>query len=298
MLHGCVCRECNDYFGRTLDRALTRESLEGFERYKWGTKASHEVDNFQWSSVSFAAKDVGEYSGVPVRIMADQDGKLRAAPKVCVAIADTTGEHFHFFTEQELANGAWKQASTNWRKGVKVFGSESDSARLRQLLHTQGILLRDWRPLEAPPADELEQVELEVDFRITPEMKRGIAKIAMNYLAHRVGSDAVQAPAFDAIRRFVRHGEEPRIPPIHTDARDPFPTGRTDGMRPVIHWVELTTHSSQNNLLAKVSLYGLFTHTVILAEKFVGPWPPLPTAHLYNPKMATVLEIIPALRLK
>lgn len=32
----CVCDECNNYFGRELDQALARDTLEGITRYKKG----------------------------------------------------------------------------------------------------------------------------------------------------------------------------------------------------------------------------------------------------------------------
>ncbi|HCU12324.1 MAG TPA: hypothetical protein DGB72_09390 [Gemmatimonadetes bacterium] len=50
-----------------------------------------------------------------------------------------------------------------------------------------------------------EDVKIEQEFSITPLMQPGIAKIAMNYLTSRQGTEFALLPAFDPIRRFVRY---------------------------------------------------------------------------------------------
>src|SRR6187551_2390052 len=39
VLKNVVCRDCNDYFGRTLDLKLAPETIEGLDRYKVGGKS-------------------------------------------------------------------------------------------------------------------------------------------------------------------------------------------------------------------------------------------------------------------
>ena len=113
-------------------------------------------------------------------------------------------------------------------------------------------------------------------------MKRAIAKISFNYLAHQLGAEFAALPAFDPIRRFVRYGDDPpRIPVISTFDL-PFRTNRQDDQRPVVHFINLSTHEAHRNLLGGVMLFGFMNHTIMLAENFTGPWPYLPVAHVYN----------------
>ena len=45
-LHDSVCGECNDYFGKTLDRWLARASAEGLERYRWRVRPISSLHQF------------------------------------------------------------------------------------------------------------------------------------------------------------------------------------------------------------------------------------------------------------
>ncbi len=64
-------------------------------------------------------------------------------------------------------------------------------------------------------------------------------------------------------------------------------------LRPVVHFVALATHDAHSNLLGTVMLNGWLVYDVVLAEDFIGPWPELPRAHLYNVKSRTVVEMVP-----
>ena len=41
-----VCQECNNYFGKTLDMDLGRESWEGLKRFEHGVKRLSEFSHF------------------------------------------------------------------------------------------------------------------------------------------------------------------------------------------------------------------------------------------------------------
>ena len=46
VIHNAVCHECNQEFSRTIDLALTRSSVEGYERYRFGVKKPAEIEKF------------------------------------------------------------------------------------------------------------------------------------------------------------------------------------------------------------------------------------------------------------
>ena len=121
-------------------------------------------------------------------------------------------------------------------------------------------------------------------------MERAIAKIAFNYLVYREGADFALAPAFDPVRRFIRYGESPPLPTIHTTLDLPFAVRNlpSPDQRPVLHFVGICgKHPSHQNVLGVVSVFGFVTHTVMLAEDYSGSWPAA-HAHLYNPKTRAV----------
>jgi hypothetical protein len=109
-------------------------------------------------------------------------------------------------------------------------------------------------------------------------------KIAFNYLAFREAALFVLSPAFDPIRTFIRNGVIPAPAPILTSDGVPFRFDNAKGERPVVHFVGIAKpHEGHSTLLALVSLFGLMTHTIILAHDFAGPWP-ASHVYLYNPK--------------
>jgi hypothetical protein len=167
-------------------------------------------------------------------------------------------------------SGAWSQAPVDWKRGVKLFGDDETTQSMRRALEDQGIVLHSWRPFSLQPT--VETVEIGQTFSITKEMKRGIAKIAFNYLAFRQGGEFVRSESFDPIRRYIRNGIDLDLEPIHSSFELPFRTRQPDGVRPIVHWVELATHESHRNLLCTVMLLGFMKHAVVLAENYRGPW--------------------------
>lgn len=132
-------------------------------------------------------------------------------------------------------------------------------------------------------------------------MRRAIARIAFNYLAYRMGPDFVLGGAFDGIRNFIRHGlksEPTEVPPVVSEVRLPFRIPGPDDQRPVVHFVAVARgHSEHQNLLGLVCLFGMLTHTVMLAYEYSAPWPK-PYAHLFNPKTKRVQPWLPGVPLK
>jgi len=84
-----------------------------------------------------------------------------------------------------------------------------------------------------------EDVKIEQEFSITPLMQRGIAKIAMNYLTSRQGTEFALLPAFDPIRRFARYGELPHLPRVDLalgDIRAMAAAGPGHSVSPSMHF--------------------------------------------------------------
>jgi len=48
ILYETVCKECNNYFGRTLDLALSRDSMEALLRFRYGTKPASEAGDLPY----------------------------------------------------------------------------------------------------------------------------------------------------------------------------------------------------------------------------------------------------------
>ncbi len=294
VLHDAVCEPCNTFFSGSIDIALTRDSVEGLERYRWGVKRPDEVARFRYRNLTVRAHDLGDFSGVPVRLGPGDDERPLAANIVpSAAVHRRNSDELVFFSEDQILSGSWNTDAVDYTRGLKLFGADEATRRMRDALERQGIKLT-YRPLAlvAPPGDG---ATLQYEFGMPPEVQRGIAKIAFNYLAFREGAQFVLSPAFDPIRQFIRFGIIPLLSPLETNNDLPFRTSAAEGFVPVVHWVSLEAHASHRNLLGVVSLFSVLRHTVILAEDYDGPWFDLPLAHLYNVKALTVSEVHPVI---
>lgn len=281
VLHDCVCHDCNQFFGKSLDLALARQSFEGLQRYRWGVKNPEEVSKFKYSATDLRADVLGDYSGAWLELAGGSDG-VRVRPAPGAAIRNATGDDFSNFTVEQILSGAWKASPVDWRRGIKLFGDDALTDRMRAALTEQGVAARSWRPLVPPETDG--PISVTHSITITSEMRRAIAKVAFNYLAHVAGPTLCLAPAFDTLREYVRFGRIPSLDPVHSDDTLPFATKRDDGGRPVVHWLGLSSHESHSNLLGSVMLFGSLNHTIVLAEGFTAHQLDLPIAQIYSLK--------------
>lgn len=289
VLHDLVCEACNSLFSRTIDLALTRDGLEGLERYMWGIKDAADVQSFRYGSLRVTSQDKDNFQGAMIRFgSAEDEFSARIQPSAAVRLRE--GDGFASFSESEILSGIWVSDAVDPQRGVKLFGDEESMLRMKAALENQGVKL-DFAAFERPASRSESTFRLE--YAPSDAIRRGVAKIAFNYLAYRQGGDLVRLPAFDPIRSFVRCGQEPDRPPVFTHTEMPFSSSAPDGYVPVVHWISLETHSDHRNLLGVVSLFGAITHTIILAEDYDGPWFDLPVAHLYNVKQMTATEVQP-----
>ena len=298
VIHNAVCHDCNQEFSGTIDLALTRSSVEGYERYRFGVKKPSEIDKFKHSSLTLRVKDPGDFDGAQFVQRADPAGENLVSHIVPgISVRRKEGEGFVHFTEAQVRDGAWLQNNeVDWRLGIKVFGGDAKSDETRAILESQGVVVK-WRALKPPESGE---VKVQQEFEVTPEIRRALAKIAFNYLTYREGPDYALLKAFDPIRKYIRYGEKPSLslPPVLSLEGLPFdrintPKGEVlmDGpKRPVIHFVSLAVKTAERNVLGAVSLFSFMAHRVMLAEAFTGPLPG-PSAHLYNVRMKEVFEL-------
>ena len=297
VIRDAVCHECNQEFGRTIDLNLSRSSVEGLDRYRFGVKEPAEIEKFKYDAVSLRAKNAGDFADARFEQRADASGKKLVARLLPgVAIHRKNGEGFVHLTEAQIADGTWLQnPELDWRRGIKVYGEKNAEERIRAVLRGQGVVPTQWRPL-VPPQDR--EVTVEQEFEVTPQMQRAFAKIAFNYLAYCEGPEYALLGEFDGIRKFIRYGERPAssLPPVISHPGLPFSkidAGKVvlrDGeKRPVVHFVSLRSNT-ERNVVGAITLFAFMTHRVMLAEAFPGRLP-TPHAHLYNIAMKRVGEL-------
>ena len=291
VLHDTVCRDCNSYFGNTLDRILSRGSAEGLQRYFFGVRDPSEITRFSYDTVRLISEIPGDYQGVLLELVEDADATrgVRAVPAPQVGFAEQEGDGFLFFPVSEVRTGAWKNdPRIDWRRGVKILGADVDETKA--LLQTQGVELSTWREMTAPPVDGVE-IDVTEEYQITEEYRRALAKICFNYAAFVHGADFVLQQEFDATRMFIREGVSPGFQVLGNRDDDIFPYESDDypGMSPAIHVVTITKPLNADVVLGQLTLFNWPQWEVVLAPHPVSSV--RHSGHLFNPNTLTVHEL-------
>ncbi len=291
VLHDIVCVDCNDYFGRTLDRIISRGSAEGLQRYFWGVKHPSEIERFSYNNLRLSSEIPGDYHGALLTLFEDADAPkgVKAVPVAQVGFAEAEGDGFIHFSLAEVKAGVWKDdPRIDWRKGVKILGPGMEETRA--LLEAQGVQITKWREMTAPPVDG-EEIEVTEEYRVSSEFQRAIAKICFNYAAYVHGAAFMLQEPFDDTRRFIREGVAPDFRVWGPKDTDIFPYESADhpGMSAIFHVVTVTKPLNADVVLGQVSLFNWLQWEVVLST---SPMRNLRrSGHLFNPSTLTVHEL-------
>ena len=191
---GCVCDDCNSYFGRELDQLLARETLEGISRYTRGQLSSERRPQRRLDIALAEGPEVGPFAGLRVSVDG-ATGTLMRPRAQFHAFNFQTKQNEVYFIEQiaglalpEAIYGAPGKdgAKGTWRVKTLAASKEEHDA-LVAALQSNGI---DYQPGEAfqmPQGNAEESGEeptfpVEIQGEVDTSHKRAIAKILMNFV--------------------------------------------------------------------------------------------------------------------
>ena len=141
------------------------------------------------------------------------------------------------------------------------------------------------------PPERSHSTLCELEGRIDHSIFRAIAKIAFNYLVFWQGSEFVQHPSFDVMRRYIRKGENPNYKMI--DVQDAALLGDepVGGRRRLGHLI--TTNWAQDgvSIVAQVALFNWVRYRVSLARDFTGERRDIRRGHFFDAVNRQILEL-------
>ena len=214
----CVCDECNHYFSSALELALGRDSVEAFLRVEYGVKPPHAVNKLLNKRMKATLAAPGVADGARVLMKTIEEGVFPHPPPQ-VGFRQPGGE-WQFLIEPELSEESVRGLMTD-RTEMKILGRHGtdDTERLVERLSAFNIefTVTD-RVLDQPMADK-SSIQVQYDFTVDTTLRRAAAKICFNYAAKVLGPTTMRRSEFDALRRFVRFGEEP----LRMEARSASP---------------------------------------------------------------------------
>ena len=289
----CVCRDCNDKFGRSFDRKIARDSIESVERVRRG---------------ALAFKDFkGEGLRTTTRVRFDRSGPLRGALGRYFPLSDGPG--LACVPRPQVGFSASGSSEIDWYPLDEIPGPSAVGVKLRLVtgdpyeIHVQGAsLVEAQRALAARGYENLptpiEQpaysgpVQVQITFSVDSPELRAVTKMALSYLAATRGAPFALQPQFNEARRFVLTGDDPARPLVAPIVNPWVVRRESDGRRPDGHFIAVRSYKGQL-VVAQVSLFLQLNYVVYLARGAFAVPVHLRSGHFFDRDRHLVSEIDP-----
>jgi hypothetical protein len=286
-----VCDPCNEYFGKSLELYLGRDSYEGQMRFRHGVKPVEEFKGVGRDSRLVVRCAEGQFAGCLMRrYYSEEKGSIAVRPLPQVGFwLEPSGAYRYYLLDEIPTQGELVQQGFQTKHPRAIVGLEVDPPELQQLLAAKGIAFNHGGALE--PDVKSDTIGCDLEGTIDHTIFRAISKIAFNYLAYWEGAEFVQNPAFDTVRRYIRWGDLPGYKLIHADDASVLEGEPEEGLRVLGHFVTVNWAADGVSVLAQVSLFNWMTYHVCLAPDFTGPPPELTRGHLFDVPNLKILEL-------
>lgn len=201
-LHSCeVCKECNSYFDKVLDRALLRDTGIGLMRFIVGARHPSEYKHAGRRSRLKSQYTDGPRPGVLVHVeCAPTDLAVTEVPQVI--FRDNAGCR-HAYSISQLPSFSQLPLGCD-ANHVEIRGT-ADMQEVAGALRRAGYeLLGHETPREEQPTGP---VHVRTTWTLDDTDRRALMKIAFNYLTYVSGPSVALQDEFNATRGFIRSGE-------------------------------------------------------------------------------------------
>lgn len=199
----CVCDECNNDLGRTIDEKLARDSAEALDRINKGLKTPAEFQSLGRRSTSHVEILEGPLAGGKgYNVASDGDG-LGVMAFAQVWFGKSPDGPWDRFLASEVPSKD-EMIARGYERGTSVYIKTFEIPEPLEFLATKGFKLD--QAVFTPGAEFSGPVFVENVTKVAEPEFRAVTKIALNYVAAVLGYSVALLPAFDDARRFARHG--------------------------------------------------------------------------------------------
>jgi len=273
----CVCTDCNDRFGKSLDRWLSRDSVLGLLRFNEGVKKPGEFKPpSRDAGLTITPTDRELAGGAKLLLGHSADGTFGFHVERKVGFAPQEAGPYEYFSPDTLPSRDEVRARFGHRPSFDMPGlSREEVASVMQRL---GFRYDITREVPAPQ-------RADVTIPIGREQFRAIAKIAFNYAAWIIGAEVACMRQFDGLRAYILAGERPG-PPFVTVGKLAFALADAQGGPRRGHFV--TVQNSDTGLLAQVSLFSAIRFRVDLTHVPLALTTPCDAGHFFDLDARTV----------
>ena len=276
---GCVCNECNAYFGRHLELRFASESIESIVRYRYGLRDEESAERTR--TVRAKANVPGQLLGAKVQFRPDSTvaSGIGIVYIPQVAFKNPQEEDWRWYTLPELTFEVLRKLEPGAEIRLFVTSPEEENvirSRLKEL--GAGPTKQISRNPVPPKRDFNARVTCDFDFN----MSRCVAKIAFNYLAYALEENTrlLLRHEFDAVRSYVRYGTNAGQPVVHFSKTPNLEQNR--GASPSVdgHFIAVGWDSTNESLVCYLNLFNAMRYQIVLSRE--GLWFPLQSAHSFD----------------
>jgi hypothetical protein len=285
-----VCDVCNQYFGDTLELALARDSFEGQSRFTHGVRDPEEYKPFGRNSRIVFRIAEGDFAGAyAYREYSPEAADILLRPLPQVGFLMPTGAYVYFLLDEIPSEEELRVKGFDSLHPKAICGLAIEKDELLDRLAKKGIAFRVAD--EVVPPQQADGVLCEVEGSIDEKIFRAVAKIAFNYLAYWEGSEWTQGASFDAVRRFVRYGEQLGYRMVDVCdaailADEPIVGRRRAGHLITVNWAQ-----DRMSIVSQIALFNWITYRVSLAVGYRGERRNIRRGHFFNIATSEILEL-------
>jgi hypothetical protein len=279
----CVCDECNQHFGDSLDIYLARETVEGVVRYRKGVSSSAARPQKHLKITLDAGPETGQFAGMQVAIDGTRGELMRPLAQFQI-LNQRTGQTEVYSKAQikdlklpedvygrpgdESGNGTWK---------CNIFSaSQEEHNEMVQALRSIGINFSPGTPFSLPERREPAVEDCEdnslpviIEGEVTDTHRRAHAKIFLNFIANFFGSEEASKPHWDFLRQFARYGNG-KIK--YRMIEKPFPEGQESNALHIIREsITVRIEPLGGHVVGSIQFYGNQIYQYVLRENDVLP---------------------------
>lgn len=287
-----VCNSCNDYFGKSLEIDLARDSFEGTTRVEHKIKKPSEFKTLGKRSRLIIKTLEGPFKGCyAYREYSQQENKVLLKPFPQVGFLKRNSNEYEYFLLDQIPrrdSSIETKYNLNDSEGIIILGCDPTIGD--DFLKNKGFTLKI-KGVQEPPSKQDGNWLCEVEGKIDQKIFRAIAKIAFNYLAYFEGTKFVMHGDFDPIRKFIRIGEKADYPLIRVVNEAILADEKDSDRRRLGHIVTANWADDKASIIAQVSLFNWAKYYVSLARNFSGERRSITRGHFFNTYSQEIMEM-------
>jgi len=272
-LKDTVCDECNEFFGKTIDLYLARDTPDGFNRFRLGYRAPEEYKSLGKASTMTHTVADGALAGAFVKQIPD-DGELGAEllPQVGFGLSPT-GPLKWFLTSALPTKEQLRELFETGHRHMEFTAIQDKEAVLKDLT-ALGLQYEDTKTPPVSQVGKMPNQRIEGRAIIAEKFGRALAKIGLNYLASQYSAHTALMAQFNTVRDCVR--KEIALPVGSWASEAVLPSTWKRG-----HTLALTWDAEA--VVVRIAFHSWIVYRVLLAKGgFIIKTPPQAKGHFYD----------------